>query len=429
MAVRVGDAASWSTLNSAPGTALPVALDVLDVATGRRLRSVALATRRNASTGDNACTLSFGSPGDGAPGSQVLDWSWETEGAPSHDATQSALFLGCHTSPAGAPLDRGGLKSIALATAASLAAGRVDTTPAFVAFEGRRGSATGFKGVYSPDARRFWLVGVANAQWGLRFLAGAREGTTQRVAGARWRADGSYSIATLDVRAVGAYRDGLLLASSALFEPRASETTLAVVSGDAGALPTSDVPPDAVATLPGLEGASQRRSLYGFVFAERGAALFAVDDRATYVRVPSRSGAPDEGRPEFARTALASAIIRYTRAAGGPGGAAARWGQDYGATVALPAGAAVYCLVGRVSAAGGAFALYTASRAAVYEVLPASRAVRVVATAPPGSQWRGVAFPPLPPRSPSPSGSGTAARTASPSASRVRSRSAKPRAV
>ena len=404
VAVRVGDAGSWSTLNSAPGTALPVSLDVLDVTTGRVLRSVPLAARRNRTSGDNACTLSFGSPGDGAPGSQVLDWSWETEGAPSHDAEQSALFLGCHTSPAGGPLDRGDLKSIALATAAGLEAGRVDTTAAFSAFVGRRGSATGFKGVYSPDARRFWLVGVANLQWGLRYLDSVRAAAAVRVAGSHF-SDGAYEMGTLDARAVGVYRGKLVMSSSSLFEPLATANTLAAVRGfDSGSLPTSDA--DDVATLPGFELASQRRSLYGFVFAQRNTVLYAVDDRATYARVPSRSGASDDGRPEYARTALNSAIIRYDV------DARLRWGQDWGATVTLP-GVAVYCLVGRTSASG-AYALYTASPAAVLEVLPATKAVRVVATAAAGTQWRGVAFPPLPPAA-----RGTPAAT--------RSRSSKPR--
>jgi len=213
------------------------------------------------------------------------------------------------------------------------------------------------------------------------------------------------------------------MSSSSLFEPRATESVLAVVSGNDGVLPTGDAPSGAIVTLPGLEVPSQRRSLYGFLFAERGSALYAVDDRATYVRVPSRSGASDEGRPEYARTALASAIIRYTRAP--VGGAAARWAQDFDATVTLPAGVAVYGLAGRFTAAGP-FALYTASTSRVYEVLPATKAVRVVATAPPGTQWRGVAFPPLPPRAPSPSGTATGSRSVLPSS--TRSRSTKPRA-
>ena len=196
-----------------------------------------------------------------------------------------------------------------------------------------------------------------------------------------------------------------VMSSSSLFEPLATANTLAAVRGfDSGSLPTSDA--DDVATLPGFELASQRRSLYGFVFAQRNTVLYAVDDRATYARVPSRSGASDDGRPEYARTALNSAIIRYDV------DARLRWGQDWGATVTLP-GVAVYCLVGRTSASG-AYALYTASPAAVLEVLPATKAVRVVATAAAGTQWRGVAFPPLPPAA-----RGTPAAT--------RSRSSKPR--
>ena len=394
---------------------------MLDVATGRVLDSVPLAARRNRTSGDNACTLSFGSPGDGAPGSQVLDWSWETEGAPSHDAEQSALFFGCHTSPAGAPLDRGGLKTIALATAASLAAGRVDTTAAFSAFVGRRGSATGFKGVYSPDGARFWLVGVANTQWGLLHLPSRAAASAVRVYGSAMSADGSsYQMGTLDVRGVGALNGNLVLSSSFAFEPRASERTLAVI-GTGGVPPTESVNSDRVATLPGLEVPNQRRSLYGFVFAERGTALYAVDDRAAYVRVPSRSGASDEGRPELARTALGSAIIRYARVAAG---GVARWGQDYDATVSLPAGQAVYCLVARYSPAG-VFTLYTASPSRVYEVLPATKAVRVVATAAAGTQWRGVAFLPLPRQQRTPAA--TDSRT--PSRAATRSRSSKPRAA
>jgi hypothetical protein len=413
-----------ATLNTATadaGTALPVFLDYVDgsaATAAGRWATVPLRSAPDFVTGAHACTLSFGSAGeDGAAGSTAIDWSWETEGLPGNDASGELVYLPCHTTPAGQPVNTAGRKTIAIVGGDS----RPDTFMYWRGYEGRRGSATGMRTAYSPDGKRFWVAGVADGLYGLRYLASRSATISTRVYGATRYDSGAYQMGTVDLRGLAVWDGYLHLSSSILTEPSATERTIALVSGASGRLPTGSVGTNDVSTLRGLDITAQRRSLWGFTFAARGHTIWAIDDRSTYVRVPSRRGVDDSARPEYARTALRSAFIKYSWTAQ-PGGAPSRWVQDYTASVVLP-DEAVYGVVGRYNDRGS-FVLFSASRTRVLSVNTVSKTVMTLATAPAGTQFRGVAFVPTGalPKSPSPT------RSRSATATRTRSRPAKPRA-
>lgn len=430
--MRVGDPTrrGLSATNAAPGTALPVFFDLVELATGLTWLSVPVPAAEGAggSPDNNPCTLSVGPAEDGTPGSTRSDWYWETDGFATHDPAGRAAFFPCHAVPAGAAITRMERKSIALLWSN----GTVDTSANFSAFTGARGSATGLHTALSQDLQSFWLAGVAEREYGLRLLPSRGASATTRIYGSTLYPTGRYQMGTVDLRGVAAF-DGFLFmtSASALSEPGALEHTVAAISGNAGPLPRGSVSSNDVATLRGLAGAPQR-NLWGIVFERNGRTLWALDDQTTYASVddPTRNTAM---RPRFARTALRTALIKYTLS---DVNGAPTWRQDARASMKI-ANEACYQLEARYSGiANGVFMLYTASRSKLFEINTVTRVVRLVARATPGTQFRSVAIQPgfgtgQPRASSGLSGSRSPppSRTSTPSTSRTasRSRSRKPR--
>ena len=410
MVVRVGvPGGPLSTLANPPGTALPVFLDYVDASGGLGVRqSIALPSTARAG-GTPACTLSFGSSADGSAGSTAVDWGWATEGMPSNDDAQTQLFVGCHTAAAGTSVSLSAPKTIAVARLGTSGVS-VNTSALFTAYSGRRGSATGFRGVYSPDGARFWLAGTSATLSGLRYVALGAAASARVYGGAITLP--TYQLGSLDLRAVGDNGAGALMYSSAFAtEPAASEGGFLLYSR--AGLPAASQATGTFVVVPGFGTAAQRRSFWGFTFAPRAAALYVIVDLCRYARL----GGPEDA-PDYARTSHGSAIAKFTPGAGGA------WAQDPTATTLLTS-VAVYALVGRTSFSG-TFLLYTASRSQVIEVNPATKATRVLATAVDGTQFRGVALPPLRPPTPSvtPSVAPSSSRTPSSSKKAKRSRRA-----
>ena len=425
--MRIGDPAGLNTSNTVPGTALPIFLDyyeVDDVNTpyretkmGRRWLTVPVP-----SDGQAACTLSYASAMDGTPGSTDVMWGRDAEGSPSHDTTSTSMFWGCYSTPAGQALGGDGnthRKVIGLVNRAGI----VDTSTSFRAFEGRRGSASGFKAVWSSDARSFYVAGIGDTLYGLRYLARRTDTATSRIYGSTSYASGAYQLGTLDIRGVAAQGGYVFMTSSATVERSATEGPLVMIGT---ANPTGSVGSADVSQLAGLAGVASQRSknLYGLAFEYDGKTLYVIEDRSTYVRAGG-----SESRPEYVRTSLGSAILKYVRTTVN---GALTWSQDTAFTIPLPAGEACYGLKGRYRDGMqlGPFMLYTSSKANMYEIntdradpsLPKSSRVRLVATAEPGTQFRGVGLMPGVPRN---TPAATRSKTASGSVTRSRSKKAK----
>jgi hypothetical protein len=429
VAVRVGDETGvrtgWlNTRNTRPGTAMPVWLDYIEVTPARRWFT--LPVRRTPEGGQQACTLTYADPTDGTPASTALDWGAQTEGQPGHDNSSVTMFFGCHTTPAGQPLNRAGLKTIAILP--RNATGAPDTRMAFQAYNGRRGSATGFRGVYSPDGERFWTIGIADSLYGLRYLASRSATAATRVFGSTFYANGRYQLGSLDIRGVAVSNGYLFLSSSGLVEPAANQGPLAWVGGSVGRLPTVSTGTADVTTMPGLEATVPGfggRSYWGFVFEYDGRTLWAIEDRCTYVRVPAPAGVDDSARPEFVRTALKTAVVKFRRSMVNGG---LTWAPDYSGTRTFY-GEAVYSLAGRYRdyssvVPSGPFVLYTASASRVYELDTGTNALRVLQTAPAGTQYRGVGLQPTW-VTPTPSATRSRSRTPPATGTRTRTRKAK----
>ena len=446
LVVRLGDV-RFNTLTSAPGTALSVHLDLLDVATGATLRSdPAPATDgASAASGGGACTLSFG---DVTPNS--TSWWLETEGLPSLAAlTADAVALPCHDSPAGAPL------SALLRDNKTVAVGRanrpVDTSVRFAGYVGLRGTATGLRQVATPDGREFWVAGIANSKFGVRYLeprAGNAPGgavrNATRVYGATfftYRGVAHHQAASLDVRSIALVGSRLLLSSSHAVESNGVSVPQGTQDGFTpwGGIVqvgrrSKGVPRESTSEAALLRGFDGRGNFWGFLH-ESSESLWALKDRSTYTRARTQLatafnaqmepppqplvGAGDT-RPVLLRTSVSTAVAQWEWVA-------YAWvARRVPGALVIPA--ACYTLAGRLEgAAAPVWVMYTASRDAVFRVVPSQLSVVVLAVAPPGQLFRGVA---LPPRAPAqPSAPATPAASPSPAASRspTASRSSKAR--
>jgi len=424
-----------------------VHLDLVDVATGATLRSdpAPAADGASAAPGGGACTLSFG---DVAPDS--TSWWLETEGLPSlATLTADAVALPCHDSPAGAPLSAllRDNKTVAVARANSA----VDTSVRFAGYVGLRGTATGLRQVATPDGREFWVAGIANSKFGVRYL-GPRAGSgsapdlamrnATRVYGSTffsYRGVAHHQAASLDVRSIALVGSSLLLSSSHAVEsngvsvPQGTQDGftpwggIVQVGRRGGGLPREST---SEATL--LRGFDGRGNFWGFLF-ESSESLWALKDTSTYIHARAQLatafdaqteqplvGARDS-RPVLLRTSVSTAIAQWEWVA-------YAWvARRVPGALVIPA--ACYTLAGRLErAAAPLWVMYTASRDAVFRIVPSQLSVAVLAVAPPGQLYRGVV---LPPRAPvPPSAASSPAATPSPAASRSpaasKSRKARP---
>ena len=209
---------------------------------------------------------------------------------------------------------------------------------------------------------------------------------------------------------------------------------------------------DATATL--ATGFAGRRNYVSFVM--RGTStLWALEDICTYRRVSvteaqrqvpgiATRGSDDPGwrfvtggdvtvngwnpsRPTLARTTCGAAVVRWTWSR-----ETNRWEEDMASKVYFRE--PLSSLVGRseTSSSGSSaeYVLYATGRKSLFRIRPDARgAVSTVATAPPGTLFRGTAIPPdwRPLVTPSPTPSRPATRSATGSRSRSASRTAKPR--
>jgi hypothetical protein len=398
--VRLGGGGTSAT-SAPPGSALPVTLDYVDTATGAVWLSV---------PAPPACTLPAG---DVSPGSTA--WGWDATGLPSNSEDGGLVVLPCYDAPVGAPaatlLAAGTRKTLALLGPAGRVAAR-----SFAGFSGARGSASGLRQAATVDGSGFWVAGVAEAAYGVRYLAGsaAAGATPARVlgGGAPASADGSYQPGTRDVRGVSAAFGALTVTSAFVTEPNAGGGSpwggLARATAAAGGtlLPTG--PASGAALRPGFNG---RSNWWAFVFQGRGA-VWLVRDDAAYAPAASVATA-------LTRSRLASTVVSYAWT--DAGGGAWRDATGYRGRVAD----AVYSLAGRPEGARRVWTLYTASRTALYRLVPSAGTLTTLASAPPGQLFRGVVLPPVAvPPAAGASASPSRAAGGSPS----RSRSGKPKA-
>jgi len=398
--VRIGDAAGPNTLNIGSGNALPVFLDFIDMVSGSVRLTTAVPAR---SDGVNrACTLTFADDGDGRAGSTVTNWGFDTEGQASNNNAQTQLFFGCHTAPstaAGVAVDYSSQKTIAVARMWPSFDVRVEATHWFRAFDGgTRGSATGFRSVLSTTGDSFYMIGISGANYGLQYLPSHYATSTTRIYGSQ-TSGSSYAMGTMDLRGLGMSASGKLLISSSQLVESASRASETCIASSAVAYPTTTQELGSFSMLPGFSGCR----LWGFSFgAASSSTLYVVQDLTTYASMPSTPN----GRLMFARTRLRSAVTTYTRSG-------ANWNIDRPATVTID-GHAVYTLTPRIR--GSIEYIYTSSRQAVFEINTVTNTARTLATAAPGTQFRGLALPPLPTSPPTPTTTGTADPTSSPSA-------------
>ena len=430
--VRLGDAAR-NAGNTDVGTALPVFFDYYDTADPRPAASVrpwlsvpvkSTAATSGAAGTSQACTLAHGSTD-----ADKLLWFLDTEGLPSTAGDGSAVVLPCHTSPAGSRV------STLLADAKTIAIlrrnGTVDTTIRFTGYTGVRGTATGLRTAVTTNTREFWLAGIANSNYGVRYLSGPRANSTGRVQGAVARADGSYQPATIDVRGLTLWGSQTYLTSAYATEPNKNMPAAddssdgltpwggIVRIGAYGAL-VRNATKDA-RLLRGMDG---RRNMHGFAFSGP-QELFIAEDVNRYVRMAGSvavaqlaefgsadasneagwprtsssqamamsAGGTDPRRPLLARASLTTAIVRWfwSTALGG-----SEWKEDAARKVYISD--ACYSLVVRreVGVARATTVVYTSGRTKVYRVVPETRVVTVLVSSTPasGQLFRGVAIPP-----------------------------------
>ena len=214
LAIRVGDPLTLSTANTVPGTALPVYFDYFDK---HGQRWLSRPVRSTAGSGQSACTLSFGD----VTSSSLTYWL-DREGFPSlASETGSRAFFPCHNVPVGSSLRQilAANKTIAVLDRF----GNIDTSANFIGFNGARGTQTGLRQVVSADGiSNFWVLGIANTNYGLRYMSTRREQVPPRVYGSVFYTNLTrlrYQAASLDARGVALYGGQLYLTSSWLAEP------------------------------------------------------------------------------------------------------------------------------------------------------------------------------------------------------------------
>lgn len=439
--VRVGDPAGLNVLNTPAGTALSVSFDYLDYSGAVWL------TRALPSSNSNPavvpCTLSHAQGELGV--ASTLYWL-ETEGLPSLPTSQDRVMVPCHASPAGTSLSAllNDDKSIGLLTRSSI----VVSTSRFTGYTGVRGTSSGLRQVASPDAQEFWVGGIANAVYGLRYLSSRTDSDAQRVHGSVFYPESPlrYQAGSLDLRGVGIYGSQVFMTSSFVAEPnrnmdRAPYTPWGGVIrvGDYNVLARNSTH---VASL--LRGFTGRRNFWTFMF-EASRSMWLIEDVGTYTRASSASAEASDARinmlapgsvdvsssaasrPTLYRNTVGSAIVNWVWS-----NAAVAWAEVPATKTLLPGGEGAYSLTGRLEtrlSAVPTWTVYATTRSRLYRVLPATKSFEVISVAPVGTIYRGVALPPYPSATPTPSRTpaATATRTASRSSGRTKSRTHKPK--
>ena len=347
-------------------------------------------------------------------------WWLETEGLPSRASeTRDVVLLPCHGSPAGARFVDLVRDAKTIATVgASIARDDVVTFP-FEGYTGVRGTATGLRQAASLDGRTgFWVAGIAASRYGVRYVTRG-SGNATRVHGSTFYSAEPlrHQPATLDVRGLGLYGPRLLLSSSYLVERNRNMPTtsawrgwtpwggVVLVGNDAAAPPVT-----AQASSVLVRGFPGRRNYWTFVF-ESDRSLWLLEDTARYAAASLSQAASFDAHLAGARTAAGEPLLPSGSFATRPvhvrttvGTVVVHWVWRVAAWVEdAPARTpindeACYSLTGRVEGTAG-WVVYTTSRTTLFRVVTATRAVTVVARAPAGTLYRGVALPPFGQRS------------------------------
>ena len=365
--MRVGSPA-FPADSLAPGTALPVTLDFVDVSTAQVWRSAPFRWTSNPDANSlvKPCTLAAGSG----------LWNFDSEGLPSLSVDGKQALVPCYNQPAGSPIDA---TSIAKTIGSMDGAGTRRTNIGGVINTGIGAGAarnnTGWRQVVSVDgASAFWTAGIAANAYGVRYIGSPPFSafTSTRIYG---RAAGQG--ATNDIRALAIARgpssSTRLWAMSSSVDP-GFDTIFAVGSGLPAAATADETP---------LRGMRLGSGGLSFVFAS-----------ASEVWVSTEGG-------ELAVWRFAATMSRWARAA----------------TYALST-RPLRSLTGRREV--GRWVAYAADNARVYRFDSLAETSSVVATAPPGSVVRGVILPPA--AVPTPSTTATASRSASAPRTRTRTR-------
>jgi len=427
------------------GTALPTFFDYYDVSkpTAQRWKTVPIpSSAAMAAPGHNPCTLSFGHTTDLAS----IVWFFETEGLPSRTQDGKLVIFPCHASPAGTSMDAvlSDSKSIAILRPN----GTVDTRILFSGFTGVRGTATGLRQAVTINGGEFWLAGIANFEYGIRYLSSPLARRSTRILGQTMYPDGHYQPATIDVRGLTVWNQQLYMTSAYVTEVNHDGNTypytpwggierigsynqLARASTNEGTL---------------LRGWRGRNNYHSFIF-EANQALWILEDLNTYVPVTRAVAAAEQPvfyldaadvrnsqtRPLLKRVALSTKIVRWVWS-----NALVQWSLDDVSVKHVTIPDAMYTLVYRTEeyerAAGGLSrmrpVIYTVGRKQLYRVLPKEGTYTRIAVADPGQLFRGIALAPdhtdaftrsptpTPFPSPTRSPTATATRTQTPSRSR-----------
>lgn len=447
--MRVGDPAGLNVDNTPSGTTLSVHFDYVDRSTGAVWLS-----RPLPSTGARPCTLSHA---EGALGASSLTYWLETEGLPSLSNASDTVVLPCHALPAGS---RFGSLISSLKTIGILSRdGSTTTTAPFFGFKGVRGSTTGLRQAVTVNSQEFWLGGIANQHYGVRYLASRTSNATARVHGSYWYPQETpprYMAGTLDLRGLTLFGSQVFATSSYIAEPNRNMDVPnftpwggVVRIGERGVLERNVTRGGSL-----LRGFDGRRNFGSLVF-EHGQSLWLLEDVGRYSRASAAAGAEadraalsDEDRQAqsagapaassynrvwLQRTSVGTAIVNWVWRNGATAGGNGAWVEvtttkTYlpGGTPGLPGREAAYSLAGRTEAlAGGvqAWIVYATTRSRLFRVHPALKKVETLRMAPTGTIFRGVALPPY--RDPSPSRAVTSSRTKTPPATKSKTRKAK----
>lgn len=359
----------------------------------------------------------------------------------------------CHNSPAGSTL------AALLRDDKSIAVlrrdGSVHTSISFAGFTGIRGTATGLRQVVSTSGReQFYVAGIANSAYGVRYLERTTSSTTTRIIGATFHDVNPprYQPATLDVRSAVIYGTQLFIASSYTVEPNVQSDQPGRTPwggltrvGAAGQLP--NVSTEDATLVRGFDG---KANYWSFVF-EQAQSMWALEDSSRYMRaqsaaqlafedsysrlsgVPRASADTAYSRPVFYRSSLSTTVVKFAWTPG-----KVQWVEDPSVRVVIRD--ACYSMTGRRETSTDQqgqvlwkhFVVYTTSRTKLYRVYPHDNSFSVVASAPEGQLFRGVSLPAYPSATPTPTPSGTPSRSRTRSRLSSRSRSgskAKPRVL
>jgi len=205
--LRIGDS-SYNTTNVPPGRALPTFWDFYDVnpkdvtpaEKKRPYRTISMPGSTTAMRGvtqalpgHQPCTLSYGystdtkTPNNNAT---AILWFFETEGLVSSSLDRKMAIFPCHTSPVGTRME--GVLSDAKTIGILNGNLTVDTRILFSGFTGVRGTATGLRQAVTINGGEFWLAGIANFEYGIRFLSSPRATRSTRILGQTVYPDGHY---------------------------------------------------------------------------------------------------------------------------------------------------------------------------------------------------------------------------------------------